>query len=107
MSFKEVKEKIDLAVKKLRINDSFLLVADTNERAISHRLAIYLQSLFEGLEVDCEYNRHGMKVKKIELPNDDINWDDTEAKTVFPDIIIHKRNTDRYNLLVIEIKKIL
>lgn len=30
--------------------------------------------------------------------------DDTIAKTVFPDIIVHRRGTDR-NLLVIEVKK--
>jgi hypothetical protein len=41
----------------------------------------------------------------VQLPKDTINWDDTEAKTAFPDIIVHKRNT-QVNLLVIEIKKL-
>lgn len=32
-------------------------------------------------------------------------WEDTDAKTVYPDIIVHKRKNDKENLLVIEAKK--
>jgi hypothetical protein len=49
----------------------------------------------------------GEKIKRIKPPDDkvDIKWDDTEAKTVFPDIVVHERGNDKNNLLVIEIKK--
>lgn len=96
---------METALRKLRSNDSFLIQANTNERTISHKIAEYLQEEFPTRNVDCEYNRHGEEIKELEVPRDSINWDDTEAKTVFPDIIIHQRNTDEHNLLVIEVKK--
>jgi len=105
LSFEVVKEKVEAALRKLRNQDSFLIQANTNERAISHKLAEYLQVEFPMWKVDCEYNRHGEEIKRLEVPSDNINWDDTEAKTVFPDIIVHQRNNDDNNLLVIEIKK--
>ena len=39
------------------------------------------------------------------LPKDQVSWEDIDSKTVFPDIVIHKRKTDDDNLLIIEIKK--
>lgn len=105
MSFKVVKHKVEAALSKLRNHDSFLIEANTNERTISHKLAEYLQDEFPELDVDCEYNRHENHIKKVELPRSNISWNDTEAKTVFPDITVHKRNTDENNLLVIEVKK--
>ena len=73
-----------------------------NERAISHRLAIYLEALFPGWDVDCEYDRLGDARKKI--PDGSGN-DDDEGSKVLPDIIVHKRGLDGPNLLVLEIKK--
>ena len=93
------------ALNRLRVQDLFLIQANTNERTISHKLAEYLQAEFPTLNVDCEYNRHGNEIKRLEVLNDNTLWDDTEAKTVFPDIIVHERNSDRNNLLVIEVKK--
>lgn len=59
---------------------------------------------FPDFDVDCEYNRDGVAPKKIGhlglYPDDD----DTEAETVFPDIIVHRRGTEQ-NYLVIEAKK--
>lgn len=103
-NFEEIKKSLKKAINKLKNNDSFLLQIDSNERTISHKLAEYLQQEFQDWNVDCEYNRKLESFKRLELPKDKINWDDTEAKTVFPDIIIHKRNTNE-NLLVIEMKK--
>ncbi len=105
MNFEEVKQKVQTALKKLREQDTFLIQANTNERTISHKLGEYLQVEFPTMKVDCEYNRHGKEIKKLDVPRDNINWDDTEAKTVFPDIIVHERNNDINNLLVIEVKK--
>lgn len=92
------------ALKTLLFRDAFLLEVDANERSIAYRLAMYLQMHLPDLHIDCEYNRDGVDPKKIQhlglYPNDD----DTEARTVFPDIIAHKRGTNE-NYLVIELKK--
>jgi hypothetical protein len=38
------------------------------------------------------------------VPDEDVGWDDTEGRTVYPDIIVHSRGSDD-NLLVLELKK--
>ncbi len=109
---KEIKRKLEISVGMLFKNDAFLVENVVNERSISHKLAEYLQLLFPDYNVDCEYNRmeigeddeHFM-TKRLNLGPEPINSDDTEAKTVFPDIIVHKRGNNDDNLLVIEIKK--
>lgn len=100
----KMRNAVDLAINKLLERDIFLLQNDVNERSISHKLGCYLQELFPDWQVDCEYNRNHEDPKRLKLPIESILSDDTDAQTVFPDIIIHKRNTDE-NLLVIEIKK--
>ncbi|PLY03489.1 MAG: hypothetical protein C0622_04300 [Desulfuromonas sp.] len=84
--------------------DSDLLVFDVNERSITHRLAVYLERHFPGWNVDCEYNRDFEDPKRMDLQRRNIDSADTQATTVFPDIIVHKRGTDQ-NLVVIEMKK--
>lgn len=112
---KEIKRKIESAVGLLIERDYQLLNLNANERSISHRLAIYLGLFFEDWNVDCEYNRLDEETKRFdnlkqlkEIFSDieigDINANDDEAKTVYPDIIIHKRKKQN-NVLVIEIKK--
>ena len=101
----EIDEKVNTAIEYLFERDAHLLRADANERSISHRLALYLQDGFQGWDVDCEYNRKGhSKIKRLDLPIESTKSDDRDARTVFPDIIVHHRATDD-NLLVIEIKK--
>jgi len=96
------------AIKKLFERDRHLLKVNANERSITHRLAIYLQENFWDWDVDCEYNRNGHEVKRV---RDDIGCvasDDTECRTIFPDIIVHRRSSDGRtdeNILVVEIKK--
>ena len=107
MSFRkdDIERIIRSCLQKLRKQDKYLLDKKVNERTITHKLAEYLQEQFLEFNVDCEYNRFDEIPKKLELPTDKVNWNDTEAKTVFPDIIVHKRGTQKNNLLVIEIKK--
>lgn len=100
----DVKKKVKAALDELIKNDLFLLKNDLNERSVSHKLAVHLEPLFKEWNIDCEYNQDHDKVKCIKLPIDSSKSDDTQAKTVFPDIIIHRRNK-KDNLLVIEIKK--
>lgn len=84
--------------------DKKLFEINVNERSITHRLALYLQDLYQDWNVDCEYNRDKHDPKELELPELRPNNKDTDAQTVFPDIIIHKRDSDE-NYLVIETKK--
>jgi len=104
MEEKIIKDKIQIAFNKLLANDQYLLKADANERSITHKLAEYLQTEFSDWNVDCEYNRNGMNIKRLMSFKMDITSDDTDATSVFPDIIIHHRGTDE-NLAVIEAKK--
>ena len=98
----EIRNLARKALKVLQKKDSFLLTEGISERSIAHKLAEYLQEQFPDWNVDCEYNRKGIDMKKLE----GIRECDEHRRTnrVFPDIIVHKRNTNR-NLLVIELKK--
>ena len=104
MEENEVSQKLTNALNHLVHNDAFLLESNANERSISHRLAVYLEHEFIGWDVDCEYNRQMRDPKRLHLNIEPNNSADTVGKTVFPDIIIHRRGTSD-NLLVIEIKK--
>ena len=104
MTEDQIKSGVTAAIAELLKHDSYLLEKDVNERSISHRLAVYLELQFSGWNVDCEYNRNHDDVKRLQLESRTTNDQDTEAVTVFPDIIIHRRSSDE-NLLVIEMKK--
>lgn len=90
----------------LASDDLYLLTADANERSMTHKFAEHLRDQFPGYHVDCEYNRDGFDPKRLMglKPPQKPDIDDTDAVTVYPDIIVHIRGTDR-NLLVIEAKK--
>lgn len=70
------------------------------ERSVVFRLGYYLQTLLleddmlSDFVVDAEYNRN-LGDRKV-LPGFEYG--------VYPDLIIHKRGTNEYNLLVIEVK---
>lgn len=104
MVFKEVQEKIFKAYELLISKDSYLFVVDANERSLTHKFAEYLQEKFKEWNVDCEYNRDGIDKKELQSFKKNISSDDTDAVTVYPDIIIHHRGT-KDNLVVIEAKK--
>ena len=99
------------------------------ERAIAHRLAIHLEQEFgkfgypnkeAKIAVDCEYNRHRGAVKahlvkdkirqRVEAAKGNALKEHPEKKgwyvfTALPDIIVHQRGDDDYNLLVVELKR--
>lgn len=99
-----IEQSLDKALQTLVERDANILMFDINERTISHRLAGYIEPFFKDWNVDCEYNRNHDDPKRLEIPRRNICSDDTAARTVFPDIIVHRRGTDE-NLLVIEMKK--
>jgi len=100
----DVKQRVITAICMLYRHDRDLLDVDANERSITHKLAEHLQREFSDWHVDCEYNRRRDLIKRLQIDFGKIDADDIEAKTVFPDIIVHRRQTEQ-NLLVIEVKK--
>jgi len=114
MDWTTTKNCVCSAVRTLISKDEGLLAIGANERSLTHRLAIYLereiqssQKTHEDWIVDCEYNRLLDRVKTLNLPIPKTNGADLDAKTVYPDIIVHRRleNLPDSNLLVIEAKK--
>ena len=101
----EIEIRVSNALELLSKADFYLLEKGLNECSINHMLAYHLQSQFQEWHVDCEYNKNWDKIKKVDLPKDKVDWTDTEAKSVFPDIIVHRRGGNGPNLLVIEVKK--
>jgi len=106
MPLEDVRERVIAAICALYRHDCELLAVDANERSITHKLAEHLQREFPEWHVDCEYNRVGCETKRLRrrINIGTPKLDDLEAKTVFPDIIVHRRMTDE-NLLVMEVKK--
>lgn len=105
MTESNIKARLQRAIEALLSQDAPLLKYDVNERLITHKLAEHLQQEFPGWNVDCEYNRDGHDSKRLDLrPTNDVSSADTEARTVFPDIIVHRRRA-KDNLLVLEAKK--
>ncbi|MHB8118317.1 MAG: type II toxin-antitoxin system HicB family antitoxin [Methanothrix sp.] len=103
----DIKQKINDSILLLIKNDSYLLKREVHERAIAHRLALYLEPKFSEWDVDCEYNRdyHDEPKKLPRYLLDEAERDETKEKTVIPDIIVHHRGPgDYHNLLAIEIK---
>ena len=62
----EIQKNVEKAINLLFLWDFFLLKNGVNERAVSHKLAEYLQTLFKGWNVDCEYNKKGLNPKELD-----------------------------------------
>lgn len=88
------------ACNKLYKKDSYLIKHRVSERAIVFRLGIYIQELMNiddklnGYHLDNEYNRNMDEPKRI------LN----HQCGVVPDLIIHKRGSNQYNIAVVECK---
>ena len=110
----DAKAKLIEAVQRLLREDAGLLARDLNERTLTHRLAVHMDPLFKNVEgeswdVDCEYNRNRYEAKRLRIqgrerarPTDD---EDDKGTTVYTDIIVHERDSNERNLLVVEAKK--
>jgi hypothetical protein len=110
MTAEEARTLVDLAIDQLLRTDSLLLEINANERSLSHQLAVYISLsplIKPPISVDCEYNRQGVNVKKLRMQLEvrSTSDDDLHATTVFPDIVVHERNSDLQNLIVLELKK--
>ena len=116
-----IKKAVKNSLSQFMLRDTYLLKEDVSERAITHKLAEYLQHEFGSFySVDCEYNRNFLlqgRSKRIHVlekeikelvkskPSIEIINDLAYREiSVYPDIIVHKRG-ESSNLLVIEVKK--
>lgn len=87
MNRASVTDKLTWALNKLVRDDADLLEIDANERSISHRLAVYLESEFTEWHIDYECNRDLEDSKRLNIDSIRTDSTDTQGKTVFPDII--------------------
>jgi hypothetical protein len=93
------------ALRTVYERDIDLIGPKANERAVAHRLAVYLEPSFEGMNVDCEYNWYGEELGPKQLPGIGNCSEGKETDWIVPDILIHARKSkDEGNLAVFEIK---
>jgi hypothetical protein len=91
------------ALQEFYMRDRVILERDLGERAITHRLAVQIERHFPGWDVDCDYNRLGDRT--MLLPRGAIaSTDDPLGKSVYPDIVVHRRAVPS-NLLAVEVRK--
>lgn len=102
----EIQSKLILAVEDFLTKDQHLLEARVHERTSGARLGMYLQNRFPIYDVDCEYDKNDHDPKVVGLPDKKniLALETTKDRSVYPDIIVHKRGTNQ-NLMVFEIKK--
>jgi len=65
MEDKEIIEKIIKAISLLQ-GEERPLQNGASERSFAHRLAIHMEDLFNGWNIDCEYNRQGTITKMLD-----------------------------------------
>lgn len=102
MTRDEATTLVNTALDQLIQHDSQLLDLKACERALHFKIAYYMaqsQIIQPPLTLDCEYNRH--------LRNEKFLWlhGRQRPSKVFPDILVHERNSDENNMLVLEIKR--
>ena len=109
MSEEKIKQIIFKSLEKLILKDNLIIVKKIKEECINHRFAIYLedkleeflseQNIRELISVDLEYNKNYNNPKKLLIDGNE------NSKAIRPDIIVHQRDTNDNNLIVIEAKK--
>ncbi|EMT50019.1 hypothetical protein I532_24567 [Brevibacillus borstelensis AK1] len=98
-SMEEIESLLEKCLQMVLDRDLHLLQIKAKEECINHRLALYLEKELESYDyhVDLEYNKHFSDKKMISVYG--------EEQSIRPDILIHRRNCDDNNLLIIEAKK--
>ena len=82
----------------------FMKKHDIHERTLAAELKSVMENWFKDFHVNCEYNRmtdeNGVQIPKriglVPEPND--------PSSVYPDIIVHRHEDGKHNLLIVEIK---
>jgi hypothetical protein len=97
---------VSAALSDVASKDQDLLTLQAHELALVHRFGVYLEAHLlpvlrqDRLTVDLDYDRHG-DLPKLLPPRPDRDGD----RRFRPDLIVHRRRVDTYNLLVVEWKK--
>ena len=99
IDYDQLKQYVDYALEKLYQKDMSLIDRKASERDIVFRFGLYMNEILQSTEfcvydIDVEYNRNGNEPKR--LPN--------HKNGTYPDFIIHKREVNTDNLLVLEFK---
>lgn len=99
-SIELLKEIVKVAVDQVYNFQYYLIKKNVNERSIQHYLAVYLSKIIKNIftfpyNIDVEYNRNIGSHK-------DLN---NNGEPNYPDIIVHHRGDNKFNLIYIEIKK--
>lgn len=113
MDIKEILEKIDFSINKFIENELRVLERNLNELNFNRNLANILNPLFENYNIDTEYNgdidkpndRKALQIAQSEMEQIGIKPNQKNNYKINPDIIIHTRETNENNLVVLEIKK--
>lgn len=106
----KAKKNIEKALKGFIRKESYLMENDLSERCISFNFACHLKRFFPEYDIDCEYNRNMNDIKRLEKIKKIVKsklsgTEEDYGVNVSPDIIIHRRGSNKHNLAVIEIKK--
>lgn len=99
IDYDQLKQYVNCALEKLYQKDMSLIDRKASERAIVFRFGLYMNEILQSTEfsvydIDVEYNRNGNEPKR--LPN--------HPNGTYPDFIIHRREVNTDNLLVLEFK---
>ena len=109
MTREEAARLLTRSILALAHHDADLIDLGVSERAVAFRLALYMSRsrlIRPPLTIDCEYNRHLRNKKKLNLPPRLRPDEEPEPSRIYPDILVHQRNSDDHNILVVELKKV-
>ena len=89
----------ETALKIFYKQDLDLLKREVHERSIAFRVGLYFHDLlrsskYAALDLDLEYNRNKKDRKRTQ----------SSPHSTYPDLILHKRNSNEQNVLVVEFK---
>ena len=95
----EIENIIKKSMKELYSKDKILFNDNVSERWLVYNFAKYFEknlkkTQYENLNIDIEYNRSLKGLKSI-----------GEQRTSYPDLILHQRESNDNNIVVIEFKK--
>lgn len=113
-NYETIKTIITKALENLYLVDSLIIDRFTKEECINHRFAIalgkiLLETEYDNLDVDVEYNRN---YTKDNISFFGKNYPPKMIKSlkgnkhIIPDLIVHKRGSNKNNFLCIEAKKV-